>query len=242
MARKKEIDDNSLSRNWKLLLYPDNPVHAAAIDFIAKHYRDNAIWITHKNYDFDGALIAEGAGKPHVHFGIQFQTAFRRGAICKRIGLIDSDSGLPDSRFCMPVSGRFDRWLVYLTHISEPDKEQYSVADLQGSPALIDRYVQQVLEFQSKQISVRASVQGIIDWINSPINQDKVITTRAFASWILNSPFFRSRSDRLVVGCLQEHNQAVYESKRDSYLRSVSDSQSGYQMELRRAWKNLLYT
>ena len=232
MARKKEIDYNPQNKNWKLLLYPDNPVHSSVISALQNQFSESSIWITHYSYEIDGHLITEGSGKPHMHFAVQLEKPVRCASFCKQIGLVDSESGLPDSRFLRPVSGRFDRWLIYLTHISEPDKEQYSVSDLHGSCILIDRYCKAALTYQTNQVDTRDAVYAVLDWIDL---QEGVISARKFARWILNTPYFRVRQDRLVLSCLSEHNDLVYAAQRKEYLEQVSSSALVHQANIQKA-------
>ena len=223
MGRKKESAENPQSTNWKLLLYPDNEVHSKAIQTLQVDFQACCLWIEHFSYDLDGNKILEGSGKPHLHFAVKLDKPVRQGALCKRLGLLDSDSGLPDIQFIRPVSGRFERWLVYLTHISEPDKEQYSVKDLHGSSALIAQYERAALDYQTSELSTRDCVRACMEWIRQ--QGDRIIKSSDFAWWVVQTPYFKARNDRLVLSCLQEHNDIIYSKQREETISAFSSYQ-----------------
>lgn len=219
MGRKKELSENPQSTNWKLLLYPDNQIHSEVMQKLQTEFLNESLWIEHLSYDLDGHMISEGQGKPHFHFALKFDKPVRLGSLCKKIGLVD-DGGLPDSQFIRVVSGRFDKWLVYLTHLSQPDKEQYDSSALHGSPVLRAMYEKAALDYMSSELTTRDCVRACLEWINR--QGDRLISMQDFSWWIISSPYFKARSDRLVISCIQEHNDRIYAQKRQETISSFS--------------------
>lgn len=221
MARPKEIDDNPAKHNWKLLLYPDNPIHMFVCDEIERLYPDSFLCILHTNVDESGQIIQDGTGKPHYHFALDTIDDIRRASLCKRLGLVDPDSGLPDSRFLLPVYGRMRDWLPYLTHINTPDKKQYLESDLRGSPKMLQDYHVASLDVLGRELSVRECVQSCIEWVRSC--SGRVSYTR-FAEWLISTPYFRIRNDKLLWAIIDEHNQRVAMDE----FQKIQDSYSNY--------------
>lgn len=221
MGRKKELLENPQSTNFKLLLYPDNPVHSEAIQKLQVDFQENCLWIEHVSFDIDGNKILDGTGKPHIHFAVKLDKPVRQGALCKKLGLIDPDSGLPDTQFIRVVSGRFDKWLLYLTHVNQPDKEQYSIRDLKGSRDLLIQYQRALLDYETSELSTRDCVKACLDWIR--MQGDRIISSSDFAWWIITTPYFKVRSDRLVLSCIQEHNDKIYALMRRDNISAFSD-------------------
>lgn len=227
MPRKKN-DDLKSSRNWKLLLYPDNPVHQSVIDLISsgsvEGYNDRlADWIGIKHYRFDssGYHIVEGEGKVHFHFILGLSSEISNLALSARLGLF-KDSGEPDLSFLRPVIGSVSEPILYLTHIKYPEKEQYLESELIGCRKYLDYYRKALLEYQSKELSTRDCVSAVRAWIRS---QEGYISSDRFADFLLSSPYFKVRNDRLVLSCLYEHN-----SKVDTIIQQQQTEliQSGY--------------
>lgn len=206
MARPKEIEDNPAKHSWKLLLYPDNPVHMCVCDEIERLYSDSFLCILHTNVDENDQIIKEGSGKPHYHFALDTIKDIRRASLCKRLGLIDPDSGLPDSRFCLPVYGRMRDFLPYLTHLNAPDKQQYPESALRGSPSMLQMYHVAALDVLGKDLSVREALQACIDWVRS---YDGRLSYTRFAEWLMTTPYFRVRNDKLLWAIIDEHNQRI---------------------------------
>lgn len=221
MARRKEIDDNVAKHNWKLLLYPDNPVHLRCLDEIERLYADSYIYIQHTNIDETGNIITSGSGKPHIHCALDTISDIRKGSLCKRLSLLDPDSGLPDDRFIQPVYGRMRDFLPYLTHINAPDKKQYQECDLVGAPSMLQAYHVAALDVLGKELSVRECMQACIEWVRS--YNGRLSYTR-FAEWLMSTAYFRIRNDKLLWAIIDEHNQKIAMQE----LQQIQDGYSVY--------------
>lgn len=106
------------SRNWFLLLYPDNPDHVKAFEKIPE-----------MDYEFVGCLhdkdlLDDGSkAKPHWHILLKFKDAVWNTAISKDIGL--------EVRFIVK-SDNWKRSARYLVHKDHPKKYQYEKEALFG--------------------------------------------------------------------------------------------------------------
>lgn len=110
MAKFKSIDDNIRSRNWCLLLYPDDPTHEEAVNRLAKGYKFVGILHDHC-LDDDGELK-----KPHYHLVVRFPNPRWKVAIADELGIsynyLDPCRSLPGA-YC------------YLVHDGLPNAYQY---------------------------------------------------------------------------------------------------------------------
>lgn len=200
---------NIKTRNFMLLLYPDNPVHVSAADLIEGWHNPKRpidyISIMHHDYDIEGEEIKEGEGKPHYHYIVTFQNPAYQSAFAKKLGLL-TDLGEPDVRFVQPCRN-LDQSLLYLTHVQYPDKEQYSPSDLRGSPALISRYNRAFsIYLEKKKVTVREALWAFRDWVRhkkTPISAQDVV------EWLVSSPYCRFRNERLFYEMVREHNEEL---------------------------------
>lgn len=217
MARNKKDPSSIQARNFKFLLYPDNIVHVNALNYIMKTY-PNYIGITHDmNPD----------NKAHTHLVLALNAPKMLKTIAKECGFVD-DLGLPDCQFVRPVDGRLDRFLVYLTHLDQPDKEQYPASKLFGSSSMLSAYGRAATKFMRNEFDMSDCVLACLDWISS---QAFIIKTAYFARWLCSTPYFKAGTSPLVRAAIDEHNQAIYRKARDTYIDMVADGQQ--QLNLR---------
>lgn len=210
MGVKKDITE-VMTRTVKLLLYPDNEQHVSAFDNLKELFPD-FIAILHKGYD---------GKKDHWHIACRLgDTPVRVGTFCRKIKLIKDDLE-PDIQFVRLIGGRLSGFLVYLTHLSEPDKEQYSAADLFGSSGMLAEYGKAATKFIRNEIDMQDAVIAVLDWLKY---QEGIVRLSSFARWICGTPYFKASSSPLVRGLIQEHNERIYNAARKSYLDDISDS------------------
>lgn len=214
MARKKSenADLNFKTRNFKLLLYPDNDQHCDVMKKIESDSRfSDYIMIEHSLVGLDQKRITEGQGKIHRHYALCFSSAVYAAPLCRELGLV-SDLGEPDYQFIRPITGRFSEFLLYMLHIAYDDKEHYSPVELQGSLELRDKALKAVLRYQRSQCELPDAVLACLDWIQA--QSDRIITVTDFARWVCYTPYFRAQTSPLVRGAIAEHNQKLYASVR----------------------------
>ena len=218
MGVKKDITD-CMSRHFKLLLYPDNEQHVIAAAKLRELFPLH-LGILHKGQD---------GGKDHWHFLlVSGDSPVRVGTICRKLGLLKDDL-TPDTQFIRLVGGRTSGFLIYLTHLSEPDKEQYSVQDLFGSPVLLAEYGKAASKYLRKEVDTQDCVLAVLDWLKW---QEGVVRLSYFARWICGTPYFKCANSPLVRGLIQEHNDRIYNAARKDYLDSISDSSEKMQAKL----------
>lgn len=119
------------SRVHMLLLYPDNPNHAKALEKIPYSY--DCAFILHdkdtfteedqkKNPDYKAGTLK----KAHYHVVLRFNQAVWSSAICKALEI--EHTFIEDCK-------RFENALQYLIHYNDQDKYQYSIDDVKGNLA-----------------------------------------------------------------------------------------------------------
>lgn len=129
MADKKEKP----SRNWRCVLYPEDPTHCEAINKLAEggyryacilHNQD--IWKA-DDPKFDPEKHKEGeTKKEHWHIVLNFQNARHRSAIAKELGITENR---------LETCSNLDGALLYLVHYGYEDKHQYDHTEVVGTLA-----------------------------------------------------------------------------------------------------------
>lgn len=110
MANKKTIDENQRSRNWCLVLYPDEECHANAVAQLSRGYK--FVGILH-----DRCLDDDGnPKKPHYHIVLKFPQARWKTAIAEELGIQPNYLEV-----CRSLPGAY----CYLVHDGLPDVVQY---------------------------------------------------------------------------------------------------------------------
>lgn len=209
MGRKKDNIGDIQGYNFKFLLYPDNPDHVQKLDLIKQQYPEH-IGILH-NETLER--------KPHYHIMIHMDKPKMMKTIIRGLEWF-TEIGEPDFQFIRKVDGRYTGFLVYLTHLSEPDKEQYNASQLFGSSALLSDYGKAATKWMRKEFDMSDCVLACLDWIRQ---QDNIIRMSYFARWICNTPYFKASSSRLVIDCIAEHNQRIYAQQQRFLVDQISD-------------------
>lgn len=218
MGTKQDIS-GVLSRSFKLLLYPDNEQHVEAANKLQVLFPEY-LGIMH---------IGQEEGKDHWHFAIKTgENPMRAGTVCRKLGLVKDDL-TPDTQFIRLIGGRIGGFLIYMTHLNQPDKEQYNASDLFGSTALKIEYGKAATKYQRKQVDTQDCVIAVLDWLKW---QDGIVRLSYFARWICDTPYFKCANSPLVRGLIQEHNDRIYNLARKDYLDSISDSVEKMQAKL----------
>lgn len=117
------------SRVHMLLLYPDDPAHAEALNKIPQSY--DCAYILHDKDTFtdeDEKKNPEHKSgqlkKPHYHVVLRFAQATWSTAVCKALGI--KHNYIEDCK-------RFDNALQYLIHYNDQDKAQYDISEVKGN-------------------------------------------------------------------------------------------------------------
>lgn len=110
------------SRQFFVLLYPDNDLHVEVLEKIRKTYE--YVCIRHDK-DTDGAGELK---KEHIHVFLKFKNAKWNTAVLDELGL--------EARFIEEIKSE-KAALQYLLHANEENKHHYDISELEGSKSLI---------------------------------------------------------------------------------------------------------
>lgn len=109
--------ENERSRLWLVLLYPEDPTHVNALEYIDRNL--DYVGICHdRDVDDDGNLK-----KAHFHVILKFPQARYRNAIVKELGIAPN---------YMEKMASWNKSARYLLHFGWDEKFQYSETDLIG--------------------------------------------------------------------------------------------------------------
>lgn len=157
--------------------------------------------------DENGQIIEEGSGKRHAHLVLRFPNPVWWSAIAKKLGFVLL-GGEPDYQFIRALKyddtrETYESFLVYLIHKNQPDKEQYDLRDLWGSPEMCQDAARAVLHYENRKIEMPDAVLECLRWISL---QNKFISYTEFGFWACSNPWFKGASSPIVRAALDEHN------------------------------------
>lgn len=244
---KIEFDSFGKSRAYKLLLFADNKEHMKTLNKLKRIYSERYVGIWHIQHDDSGEEIIDDSGKKHAHVMLVFDNPVSWKNLVKVL--------CADPRFCMPIvlkpsgSDEFiykkcnvDGGYCYLTHVNSPDKEQYPVEALWGSPALLDAARLAIVAYLARKSALSECVVQAVRWIRQ---HSDFVSYSEFALWLAGTPYFKAGSSPLVRGALQEHNDRIRDqlanNRRDELSQSYakySSVQAASGFDVRGYWKH----
>ena len=125
--------NNRQLRSWVFMLYPDNPKHLKAIDYI--DLLDNSLYIKHiAKYDEEGNEI----NKEHYHCILKYEQGYWLNKLLNDLDLGEEDTHLFHSFRDFKKGNRIrfktlDDYVLYLDHMDDPSKEdKYDPDDFHG--------------------------------------------------------------------------------------------------------------
>lgn len=175
---------NAKSRNFNLVLYPEDNTHRNALEIIKRKY--NHAYILHdKDYDENGELK-----KPHYHVVITFPNARYQLSIASELQI--------DANYLEKTSS-LESSLLYLIHYNESDKYPYDINEVKGT--LLTKLNNLI---NSNGYDEGLIIQVIIEYID---NQD-YITIRDFMLWTSINGYYPTyrRSQYNINALIKEHN------------------------------------
>lgn len=191
-------DSNFKSRNFNLLLYPnEDPTHASALEYIQSNYRYASICHSRDTFtEADEKTNPEHkAGtlkKPHTHVVVQFTQARWRSALAKELGIpenyIDRCRSLESS-------------LRYLVHADHSDKVQYETSEVAGPlKVVLDKCLMNVTEDERI-----LQICALLDDFVTPVS------VSAFVRLVCERGYYSDfrRSASVFLRLIQEHNEAL---------------------------------
>lgn len=233
MSKEKVANIDNRSRNISLLLYPDNPDHAALVPRLLEHdaslFDSGTVWdsigIMHKSLG-----EADFATKEHYHIYLVFDNPMYIRSICNRFHFW-RDDGFPDDQFVRCITGRkgLENSILYLTHLSKPEKEQYPASDLLGSPRLRALYDMAALNFITKQSDKRDIFSEVRLWISQ---QQCIITSFMMVDYLTSHRAFCIRNEPWLKSMWSEHNTRLITQYNKKISDAISQSAEG--------WANIL--
>lgn len=113
------MDDNFRDRKYCLLLYPDDPTHVNAMEYLRSSGTNYAACL----HDKDLHKETDEEKKPHWHVVIKSMNAMWNSAWQKKLGVKSNYI-----RVCQNLDGA----LRYLVHFDHPDKYQYDISEVEG--------------------------------------------------------------------------------------------------------------
>lgn len=123
---------NRQLRNWVFMLYPDNPNHEKAIEYL--DLLDNSLYIKHvEKLNDDGSI----KNKEHYHCVMKFENGYWLSTLLNDLGLKEDDSHLFHSYKDFKSKGKqrfktLDDYIDYLDHVNENKEDKYSIDDFHG--------------------------------------------------------------------------------------------------------------
>lgn len=175
------------SRCWNLLLYPDDPTHADALDKIQTSGEYQFVGCCHNlDSDENGELKKE-----HFHLILSFENARENYSLARELGIevnyIQKTKSWNDSA-------------RYLLHFGCEDKFQYTPDTLVGTSTLIDK-VKKLLDTRTES----ESILGLLDWIDE---QQRRISTSELNRQALKQGVWAAyrRAGLVLMRSLDEHN------------------------------------
>lgn len=178
------------SRNFNILLYPDDITHADVLSKIQQKF--DCAYITHtKDLETDGFTLK----KAHIHVVIKIGNSARwSSAVCKELGLA--------TNYCQECRS-LKKSLEYLIHYNNPDKYQYSLNDVNGS--LKTKLIQFI---NDEGLDENDKVKELYNFI---FEFNGYLKLSDFSAFAVNSGYwdiFR-RSAVIFIKLIEEHNNSL---------------------------------
>lgn len=194
-------DNDKRHRNFRLLLYPDNPKHALAACLLSTNVY-NAVGMLHDKDvytedDLERGIHKGDIEKKHWHFVVKFKNAKTVSALAKELDI--------EPNF-IRVADKYKGALLYLNHANRPEKYQYPATDAVGSLA-----GDLISAFDARPEYLK--ILDIADYISN-------YNGRLFLSKVLqyaceNGIYSTYRRDLTTIReLIAEHNEKYYLSKR----------------------------
>lgn len=236
MSKQKKFfsPDEVRKRGYKLLLYADNREHMRVLHRVRRldSFKNSYVGCWHVQYDDFGKEIVSGHDKKHCHLILSFPNPRYWSGVLSALDISE--------QFCRPIGLERDTiegGYVYLIHANAPDKEQYSVSDLWGSPDKVEAAEAAITAYKLRHISLSESMLAIRAWVNEQYG--RIITYSDFVLWACSTPYVRTAcSNSLVRELIKAHNCVVANAEarargdeiRQSYerLQTMYDVDSWY--------------
>jgi len=193
MAKEKSEVVKFRSAKMRLLLYPDDPSHVKALEFIKDSY--DYAYILHE--------AEEETKKPHWHVVLRFKNAQWNTALSKNLGI---------SVNYIRNSNDIDRALQYLIHYNNVEKKQYDISCVKGP--LVDR-----LKISLNKVDRTEDEEAkiLIDYI---VNSSDRISYTDFAKYCVNNGYWATyrRGQNIFRLLINERNEELRQIEFDRMI------------------------
>lgn len=188
------------SRNWFLLLYPDNPEHVKSLEKIPE-FDWEYVGVLHDSDKLDDGSPA----KPHNHVLLKFKDAVWNTAIADSLNL--------DLRF-IQKSDNWNRSARYLVHKDHPEKFQYDKTALYGS--MVERAISAIQKSDPEEEAAKvAQLTALItDWVGII---DYPVLIKAICEKKLYAEFRRALG--LFMRMVDNHNRDFFNAEYEKSAR-----------------------
>lgn len=199
---KKKDEKKRRSKNWCLILYPDNERHCEIFANLTNNF-DSVATILHDKDMIEGLhdneLDGFGQKKVHWHCLLTFDNARYYLSLCSDLGLEDGEKHLLIE--CHSVKG----YLKYMIHYGYEGKYQYSIDDLYCND---DLYMKLVKAMKVDRVEEEIRVRHIKNWI---FNQKNIVDEAALFDYCVDNGFYSDyrRSSIIFHKLLIVHNRNV---------------------------------
>lgn len=184
--------NNSRTRSFNLLLYPDNTEHEKVLKMLTESvYQYVGICHDKDIYTQDSEKhIAGEVKKEHYHIIVKFENARTKSAVAKELGI--------DERF-IDETKSFNSFSKYLLHRGEPDKYQYDTDELFGT--LKKRVI--------KMLDVRTEDELALSIFDLLENEKRVISLTEFGKICASNGVYSCfrRAGSQMIRMIDEHNE-----------------------------------
>ena len=222
-------------RRWKVLLYPDNPAHLKAFKMITRQqrFKDYCIYAYHVERDELGHEILQGHGKKHCHMLFDFPYGHTMQALCNSWGLTP--------QFVWPMGYELktehyktnfvrtkhqetlEKGFLYLLHYNRPNLTQYPLSWLSGSPQLVTRAKDYIVQWQASQVSERQALK----YVRLLLKQcDGVVKFEWLFDTLVDTPYYKALRSPLCQKLLEAHNQPYYLGTSFGWKRDLEDDRA----------------
>lgn len=209
MSKREVVRERSYWHH--AILYPDNHLHAAAMETLKVSEWSYAYILHDKDVDADGNLK-----KPHWHIVIRFNNSRSCVGVAREWGI--------EPRFIQCSDFREDT-LLYLTHDDKPSRKaqkyQYSISSVSGP--LTVALKAKLDDLNGAKMDESEAVLHLLDYVDSREGMLSVSTFARYAAVNGLWSYYR-RAGSIFGSVIAEHNRAVF-SSRGTYF-SAEDAEN----------------
>lgn len=187
--------NNPSSRNFKFVLYPEDPSHVSALSKLMEY--DSFCYILHdRDVDEHGEVL-----KPHWHCVLMLKNP-------KCVDQLAATLGIP-SNYVQVIDGSRLPVLRYLIHKDHPSKFQYTPDDVIGTPSGLSRF-NAAIQVSDKTSESDAAVL-ILEFIDS---NEFGITISQVCKWCIENDCYAvfRRGYLMYAQICREHNDSLVKS------------------------------